>query len=164
MSAFGKMRKLAAMKRVVSPLTINQPCSMDWNSMSGNDKRRFCNQCGCHVHNLSALTAAEQKQFAEKNGEKECISYVRYTDDTIAARSWGDHIAALFKSMRWTMASIIPLGLISCETKRALGRPYPPVSPIEKNDLKVGRGIRVAGAGVRFPENRKPLPIKSNPE
>lgn len=168
MSDFGEIGRLSAMKRVVPPLTIKQPCPMDWNSMPGDDKRRFCDQCGCHVHNLSALTATEQIQFAEKNGGKECISYVRYEDDTIASRSWGDRIAALFKPLRWALASILPFGLISCETRRTLGKPCPANSPIEKSDLKVGRGVRVAGSpqvspnkGTVPPQNTPPP--KSNP-
>ncbi len=132
--------------------------------MPGDDKRRYCDQCGCHVHNLSALTAAEQKQFAEKNGEKECISYVRYEDATIAARSWGDRIAAFFKPLRWALASILPFGIISCETRRTTGIPSLPDSHIERNALVAGRGVRLSGAVLALPKNQTPLPIKSKPE
>lgn len=149
------------MKRVSSPLIIRQPCSMDWNAMSGDDTRRFCDQCGCHVHNLSALTSAEQKQFAEKNGDKECISYVQYEDDTIDARSWGDRIRAFFKPLRWALASILPFGILSCETKRTMGKPSPPNSYIEKKDsLKVGR-VRLTGAVQPLPNKRAPFPKKN---
>jgi hypothetical protein len=40
----------------LSSLRIDKPCSMDWQAMSGDERRRFCAQCQHHVHNLSALT------------------------------------------------------------------------------------------------------------
>lgn len=152
------------MKRVASPLIIRQSCSMDWNTMSGDDKRRFCDQCGCHVHNLSALTATEQKQFTEKNGEKECISYVRYEDETIAALSWGDRIAALFKPLRWALASILPFGLISCEPRRTMGKPCPPDSHIEKKAQSIKDRERITGRMIPNANREEQSPNKSNPE
>ncbi len=145
------------MKRVPPPLRISQPCSMDWNAMSGDDKRRFCEHCGCHVHNLSALTAAEQKRFAEKNPERECITYVAFDDKTIAARSWGDVVAFFFKPLRWALATILPFGMIGCESKRTLGKPRPHDAYIEKNTPLVGRGIRLTGAVQPLPNNAAPL-------
>ena len=42
---------------------IQLPCPEDWESMDGDEARRFCAGCGCHVHNLAGLPAAEGEQL-----------------------------------------------------------------------------------------------------
>jgi hypothetical protein len=44
---------------VLSQFTIPTPCSMDWNRMRGDDRRRFCEACGKHVYNLTAMSTDE---------------------------------------------------------------------------------------------------------
>ena len=44
---------------VLNAVEISEPCRADWDAMPGNDRKRFCNVCQKHVHNLSALSAPE---------------------------------------------------------------------------------------------------------
>jgi len=55
---------------------ISQPCSQDWGTMSGDEKRRFCSHCQLHVHNLSAMSAAEQGTVLSQRGSRQCIAYL----------------------------------------------------------------------------------------
>jgi hypothetical protein len=53
----------------LSSLRIDKPCSQNWESMPGDERRRFCAQCQHHVHNLSALTQREiQKLIVTTEG------------------------------------------------------------------------------------------------
>ena len=47
-------------------IDIPRPCSQPWDTMKGDERRRFCEACGLHVHNLSAMTA--QEPTSEPNG------------------------------------------------------------------------------------------------
>jgi hypothetical protein len=44
-------------KRVLASVIIAEPCGMDWDNMTGDERIRFCNQCSLKVHNLSAMSA-----------------------------------------------------------------------------------------------------------
>lgn len=43
-------------------IRISEPCTVDWETMHGDAKRRFCDQCRKHVHNLSAMSEPEAQQ------------------------------------------------------------------------------------------------------
>lgn len=49
---------------------VATPCHAEWNSMTGDDRSRFCGQCRKHVYNLSAMTADQAVSLIrEKEGD-----------------------------------------------------------------------------------------------
>ncbi|SHJ78174.1 hypothetical protein SAMN02745181_2595 [Rubritalea squalenifaciens DSM 18772] len=38
---------------------IKTPCSENWNCMSGDEQKRYCDKCQHHVHDLTGLTLEE---------------------------------------------------------------------------------------------------------
>ena len=66
--------------------TIPTPCPMDWERMSGDDRRRRCEVCGKHVHNLTAMTSDEivhvLSPLSEGGGEV-CGQAFRRPDGTL---------------------------------------------------------------------------------
>jgi hypothetical protein len=57
--------------------------------MIGDNKRRFCNHCRLHVHNLSAMSDADQEALLSQRGTKQCIGYL--ADDRsirVHTRTW----------------------------------------------------------------------------
>ena len=52
---------------------IRQPCSEDWDAMTGDDKRRFCGLCNKNVHNLSAMTEPEARAVVAQ--QDVCVRY-----------------------------------------------------------------------------------------
>ncbi|HEY0404849.1 MAG TPA: ankyrin repeat domain-containing protein [Pyrinomonadaceae bacterium] len=58
-------------------LSVNSPCSEDWDAMSGNEQARFCSHCAASVHNLSALTRAEAMALVRKSQGRLCVRYRR---------------------------------------------------------------------------------------
>jgi hypothetical protein len=55
--------------------------------MRGDEKHRFCEHCQLRVHNLSAMTLAEQQALlSQKPGTRQCIAYVA-PDNAIQVRT-----------------------------------------------------------------------------
>lgn len=53
---------------------IDSPCPLKWNALpeSGND---FCRHCERNVHNLTAMTEAERKEFMAACEGSVCVAY-----------------------------------------------------------------------------------------
>lgn len=99
---------------------LSHPCSQDWNAMTGDDKRRFCEGCQLHVHNLSAMSHTEQQSLLAKRGVRQCVAYV-LKDDSIQVRSGSWLLLQrLLYYGRAGMAfglMVLTLGLSSCVSK-----------------------------------------------
>jgi hypothetical protein len=63
--------------RRVRQLTIANPCSESWESMSGGERDRFCTACNRSVYDLSALTSRQAAELLDSKAGKVCgrISY-----------------------------------------------------------------------------------------
>jgi hypothetical protein len=57
-------------------IVIASPCSVPWESMVGDEKKRFCGQCRLPVHDLSQMT------------RKEAIKLLTRTDGNCCKRVW----------------------------------------------------------------------------
>lgn len=53
---------------------IAEPCSAEWATMTGDARRRFCQMCTKHVHDLSAMTATEAAGVLEQESGP-CVRY-----------------------------------------------------------------------------------------
>lgn len=68
---------------------IASPCSADWDSMSGDDRKRFCEQCSLHVYNIAEMTRDEAEDFLRTefaNSERTCARIFRREDGTILTK------------------------------------------------------------------------------
>ena len=73
---------------LLTQFTIPTPCPMDWDRMSGDDRARFCERCGKHVHNLAALSPDERASLTSKvlsDGEELCGRLYQRPDGTLVA-------------------------------------------------------------------------------
>ncbi|HVF66698.1 MAG TPA: ankyrin repeat domain-containing protein [Pyrinomonadaceae bacterium] len=59
-------------------LTVNFPCTAEWDSMSGNEQVRFCTHCEKSVHNLSAMTRKDALRLVRDNAGGVCVRF--YSD------------------------------------------------------------------------------------
>ncbi len=74
------------MMRKESPLDnikIASPCSQDWNSMTGNDRQRFCGSCELNVYNLSGMTRSEAERLIISAEGRLCVRFYRRADGTV---------------------------------------------------------------------------------
>ena len=59
----------------VRPLRIVSPCTVDWNSMIGNDRVRFCEHCQLSVHNIDFTSKKQIRRLIARSGDRLCVSY-----------------------------------------------------------------------------------------
>jgi len=101
---------------------ITRPCTANWEQMAGDDRKRFCEQCGKHVHNVSAMTTAERVEFAEPRGERECIVYFHRADGTPMDLSFLAKLRRGFpilRLVRWSaLVALLPAVLTACGGRR----------------------------------------------
>lgn len=56
---------------------VTNPCSEDWEKMSGGDRVRFCSHCKLSVNNLSAMTRKEALKLVREANGRVCVRYVK---------------------------------------------------------------------------------------
>ena len=56
-------------------IDIVKPCSANWATMDGDNRRRLCSQCDKHVHDLSAMREAEAEQVVQQAADRICVRY-----------------------------------------------------------------------------------------
>jgi hypothetical protein len=63
---------------------IKSPCSVDWESMSGDDRTRICGKCDLEVINTLLLSDEEVRQALSRvqRGERVCMRFFRRADGT----------------------------------------------------------------------------------
>lgn len=62
-------------KAASTQLRITSPCNMDWDSMIGNDRVRFCEHCQLSVHNLDLASRKQVRRLIARSGDRLCVSY-----------------------------------------------------------------------------------------
>jgi len=67
-------------------LKVASPCHVGWESMSGNDRVRFCESCQLNVYNLSEMTSDEVRSLIVKSEGRLCGRMYRRADGSILTR------------------------------------------------------------------------------
>lgn len=62
---------------------IETPCSMSWDSMTGDERARLCGACSKNVYNISDMTKKEANVFLAQKGTTQCMTFYRRPDGTI---------------------------------------------------------------------------------
>jgi len=66
-----------SIENLFDKLTIDTPCTEDWNEMLGTDKVRFCSHCELSVHDFAQLTAKQAQRIIRKSNGRLCVRYVQ---------------------------------------------------------------------------------------
>lgn len=106
------------MKAEPPPLTIAKPCPKKWGDMTGDSKRRFCEHCQLHVHNLSAMAPGERVQFVAETRDDACIAYELRPDGTMVTSSRWDWALRPLRAVAALLAAMLPFAFSSCVGKR----------------------------------------------
>jgi ankyrin repeat protein len=61
----------------VSELRIPSPCNVDWDSMIGNDRVRFCAHCQLSVHNVDFATPKQIRRLIARSKGRLCVNYLQ---------------------------------------------------------------------------------------
>ncbi|MCW5821849.1 MAG: dienelactone hydrolase family protein [Cyanobacteria bacterium TGS_CYA1] len=65
-------------------LILSYHCPVDWNSMDGNERERFCKQCSKTVFNISDLSRKQANEYLQqRSNEPHCVKFYLRSDGTI---------------------------------------------------------------------------------
>ena len=62
---------------------VASPCSVEWDGMYGDGRKRFCGDCKLNVYNLSGMTKAEAENLLLNSEGRLCIRFYRRADGTV---------------------------------------------------------------------------------
>lgn len=64
-------------------MIMPDPCHQGWDTMPGDDRKRFCESCGKHVHNLTAMRPHEIVTLFQDDDASVCGRVARRSDGTL---------------------------------------------------------------------------------
>src|SRR5262245_32535988 len=64
-------------RRPLDVIQVANPCPADWEKMSGDEARRFCEHWGKRVRNLTALPADEAERLVCQRAGDLCVRFAR---------------------------------------------------------------------------------------
>jgi hypothetical protein len=96
-------------------ITVSKNCPVDWNSMKGDEKIRFCGKCSQNVYNLSEMTQEEAEGVIQQQNGDLCVRLYRRADGTIITKDCPQPKikASVWLSAGTGLASILGLAVIT---------------------------------------------------
>lgn len=104
-------------EQLLQIVDVATPCRADWNSMTGDNRSRFCGQCRKHVYNLSAMSADQAVALIrEKEGDL-CIRLYRRTDGTVLSGDCPVGVGRVWRRIRALAAGVVAAGALVLGTQ-----------------------------------------------
>ena len=96
---------------VVDDVRVASPCPVDWESMSGDARVRFCPRCDQHVFNLSGMRRAELEDLIREKQGQLCVRYYQRTDGAVMTRDCPEGAMRMLRRQAAVALSVF-LGLL----------------------------------------------------
>jgi hypothetical protein len=107
----------------IDSIVIASPCAVPWESMSGDEVRRFCGQCRLHVYDLSQMTRPQIHALFATTGGNFCKRVWRRPDGRVITRDCHRVVLAMRRRLRVVGAAVAGLlalvGLFGCGERSA---------------------------------------------
>ena len=103
---------MARFKSNLDNVRVAAPCNVDWDTMYGNERVRFCDQCQLNVYNLSEMTKGEAERLVGGAEGRLCVRYYRRRDGSILTQNCPVGLRALKKRLS-RVASAVASTLLS---------------------------------------------------
>ncbi len=94
---------------LVQQISIASPCHVDWDSMTGDEKKRFCGDCKLNVYSVSTMSTAEAADFIRQSEGRVCMRLYRRKDGTIITDNCPVGLRKLRDRVRLKVAAVIAL-------------------------------------------------------
>lgn len=70
----------------VNRLRVASPCSVGWDTMTGDERVRHCHSCQLNIYNTTEMTTAEVQNLIENHEGRLCIRMYRRADGTVLTK------------------------------------------------------------------------------
>lgn len=121
---------------------IPKPCHENWNAMTGNEQKKFCDKCACSVHNLTGMNHDQIMNLKTELGGNLCGVFQTQTKASPENKPTKRRVH-LRKSLLIS-ASISSLALAACDSEKDDLKASDCSQPIEnttKPDILLGEVI-----------------------
>ncbi len=134
-------------------VAIAAPCPVAWDSMSGDERARFCGQCQKHVYNIASMTAEEAETFLRGAAGDACLRIYRRADGTVLTADCP--VGARRRRRRRAVTSLVGGGLVAAGALVAFAKSRPAVQA----------PVPIAGTMVLAPDPVEPTepPVEPPP-
>ncbi len=146
---------------------IVSPCSVDWDSMTGNKQVRFCEHCKLHVNNLSEMTKKEAMRLVRRSKGRVCVRYHQHPDGTIKTLSPRAHLHEIKRRVSTLAAGAFTAVLslstsIAAQTPQSITQLVPSkiefTSSKDKTDVDTQNGLNASIVGIVLDPNGAVIP------
>lgn len=94
----------------INSIRIAKPCSVPWESTTGDERIRRCGECKMNIYNTAAMNADEVRKLVENPKERLCLRLYRRADGTLMTADCPRGIRALRKrAARYAGAALAAL-------------------------------------------------------
>jgi hypothetical protein len=109
-------------------LKVAKPCPVEWDSMAGGERVRFCSLCRKNVYNVANLSEGAVRDLLARNGGGACLRLFRREDGTVLTKDCpaGQHRwrQELQRAALWLAGATAFLGVLSLPTDPQGHVPY----------------------------------------
>jgi hypothetical protein len=100
--------------QLLQVVDVATPCHAEWNSMTGDDRSRFCGQCRKNVYNLSAMSADQAVALIrEKEGDL-CVRLYRRTDGTVLTGDCPVGVGRVWRRFKAVVSGVTAACVLGC--------------------------------------------------
>lgn len=86
---------------------IASPCSEKWESMTGDERSRFCAKCQLSVHNVKELTEAETVALLQQATGRVCGRIFQRADGTVLTKDCPVGVATLRRRFALSLVAVV---------------------------------------------------------
>jgi hypothetical protein len=129
----------------INKLRVAKPCSVGWETMTGDERARHCQSCKLYVYNIAGMTNAEVQHLVASREGRLCIRLFRRPDGTVITkdcpvglRAYQKRIAKFAGASLATMLGLFSISFGQKDDKKG----------IDASKIKIERTI-VEGANSR---------------
>lgn len=115
-------------KMTLENIQIASPCSVPWDEMEGDHRKRFCGECQLNVFNISEMSRVEAETFLQNSvgTGRVCVTLFKRSDGTILTQDCPVGILAVKRKFRkivmlvssLVVTSLVGIGLYQKVSKR----------------------------------------------
>jgi len=70
----------------INGLRVASPCSVGWETMTGNERVRHCHSCKLNIYNVSEMTSVEVENLIANHEGRLCIRLYKRSDGTVLTK------------------------------------------------------------------------------
>jgi hypothetical protein len=117
-------------------IRVASPCERSWNEMRGDAQTRFCDHCGKHVHNLSAMTRSDAEKLICESAGSLCVRYAMTQTGSVQTLEYQPATPLLRRKRTWLAAGIFgALAATAVQIFACTRTKPPPAVPMVMGDI-----------------------------